>query len=62
MIVIILKLGVNTVMHLNVTLYIYFMTKAMPANFVWFRVYVFNCMFYMTVSHIYGLLEIIKNE
>jgi len=30
--------------------------------FVWFRVYVFKLMFYMTVFHIYGSMEIIMNE
>ena len=38
------------------------MTKAMPAIFVWFWVYVCKCMFDMTVFHICGSVKIIKNE
>ena len=46
----------------HITLYIYFMTKAIFAISVWFRVYVLKHMFYMTVFCIYGSMEKIKNE
>jgi len=46
----------------RVSLYIYFMTKAMPAIFVWFLVYVFKHMLFMTVFHTYGSMEIIKKS
>jgi hypothetical protein len=44
-----------------VSLYVYLITKAMPAIFVWFLVYVFKHVLFMTVFHIYGSMEIIKN-
>jgi hypothetical protein len=44
----------------HVTFYTYFMAK--PASFARFLAYVFKCMFYMTVFHIYGSMEIIKKE
>jgi len=70
MIVIILKLGANSVIHWNVftrlvSHYTFILWQRLclqiSFSFVWFWVYVFNRMFYMTAFHIYGSLEIIKN-